>query len=124
MVNAHVTKRGRNRSEKRKSARIIIENVTVELYSTDGRLGEPETCDVINLSEGGMLLTCDKKYGISNTLRVTFVVPDSMITVRSDAVVVHGFVDLSGKYIGVRFANLPIPEHAMIKQFINRNLNN
>jgi hypothetical protein len=108
------------RSEKRRSARVPIENVTVEIYSADGQPESPEVCDIENLSEGGMLFKCSKSYRVGQTLRLTFLVPDSIVAIRSDAAVVHGRVDLSGRYVGVRFAKLGVPEHASLQQFVAR----
>lgn len=118
------TARHRNRNDKRRSTRVPIEDVTVEVYTAAGEPCKPEVCDIVNLSEGGMLFNCSGSYDISQTVRLTFIIPDSMITVRTDAVVVHGFVDLSGRYIGVRFCRLDAAEQACLHQFVQRNHNN
>ncbi len=118
------TTRRRNRNDKRRSARIPIEDVTVEVYAETGEPCKPEVCDIVNLSEGGMLFNCSSSYDISQTVRLTFIIPNSMMTVRTDAVVVHGFVDLSGRYIGVRFSRLDPAEQACLHQFAQRYQNN
>jgi len=108
---------GRPRSEKRRAVRVPIENVTVEIYTAGGQPSAPEVCDITNLSEGGMLFKSDRGYRIGQVLRVTFAVPHTMVTVRTDAVVVHGRVDLSGRYIGVRFVKLGVSEVLSLQQF-------
>lgn len=117
MLNAGTTAK-KPRSEKRRAARIPIENVTVEIYSADGTPEAPEMCDIENLSEGGMLFRCSKSYRVGQALRLTFLVPDTIVAIRSDAVVVHGRVDLSGRYIGVRFSKLGVAEHSSLQQFV------
>jgi hypothetical protein len=117
-------RRSRQHSDKRKNARVPVEDVTVEIYSADGKPSSPEVCEIINLSEGGLLFTSGKSYTISQPLRLTFIIPNTILTVRTDAVVVHSYVDLSGKYVGVRFAKLDVPEQSTIRHYVEQKVNN
>ncbi len=115
---------GKHAHEKRRSTRVATEGVTVEIYTAEGETTSPQICDITNLSQGGMLFRCDRAYRIGQLLRLTFLVPDSMVAVRTDAVVVHERIDMSGRYAGVRFAKLGIPEHASLQQFIRNRQSN
>jgi hypothetical protein len=115
---------GRRTHEKRRCPRLAVENVTVEIYTAEGQTVTPQVCDIVNLSEGGMLFRCDNRYKMGQLLRVTFMVPDSMVAVRTDAVVVHERIDMSGKYAGVRFAKLGVTEHASLQQFVRTQQSN
>lgn len=113
----------RNRhSDKRKDVRIPVEDVTVEIYGPNGQPDTPEVCDIVNLSEGGMLFSTSRSYNISQNLRLTFIIPDTILTVRTDAVVVHSYVDLSGRYVGVRFNKLDVPEQTTIKHYVDQQM--
>ena len=114
----------KEREDKRRAVRVAIEDVTVEIYTPEGETGVPEICDIVNISEGGLLFKCTRSYQVSQALRLTFLVPASMISIRTDAVVVHERVDLSGRYVGVRFAKLGISELASLQSFVKHRCDN
>jgi PilZ domain-containing protein len=124
MVPTMSARRNKHHSDKRKNLRIPIEDVTFEIYAEDGQPDTPEVCEIANLSEGGLLFTSSKAYTISQPLRLTFIIPNTILTVRTDAVVVHSYVDLSGKYVGVRFAKLDVPEQSTIKHYVEEKEHN
>jgi c-di-GMP-binding flagellar brake protein YcgR len=107
--------------ERRKSPRIIVESVTVEVYKKEGEPEAPEICDVINISETGMMFISRKTYDINQLLRVTFVLPDSMLIIRTNATTVHFQKKTLKNVIGVQFAKLGPPEryalHAFVEHF-------
>lgn len=112
--------RQKSRPDKRRHERIAIENVTVEIYTPEGTPEAPEVCDIVNLSEGGLLFRTTKSYRVGQVLRLTFIVPETVVAVRTDAVAVHGRVDLTGRYIGVRFAKLGVTEQTSLQQFVSK----
>jgi hypothetical protein len=120
----HADTTGKHAHEKRRSPRMALENVTVEVYTTEGQTVAPQVCDIVNLSEGGMLFRCDHRYRMGQLLRLTFLIPDSLMAVRTDAVVVHERIDMSGKYAGARFAKLGVAEHASLQQFVRTQQSN
>jgi hypothetical protein len=107
--------------EKRKSPRIIVDFVSVEIYHTAGR-SDPEMreiCPVRNISESGMMFEADKVLDSGTILRLTFALPDSPIVIRTDAIVVHA----TRKKVwetGVQFKNLAIAEQKLLQHFITR----
>jgi hypothetical protein len=120
-------KRKKNRAphtEKRLKPRVPIEDVTVEVYASDGSPAKPEVCDIINLSEGGLLFRCLHEYDPSQQVRLTFVVPGTLVIVRTDALVMHTYHDSTGKYVGARFARLDVTERNSIDRFVRWRQNN
>ena len=107
--------------EKRKSQRIIVDFVSVEVYHSIAG-AEPEMreiCPVRNISESGMMFEADRSIDTGTTLRLTFALPDSPIVIRTDAIVVHA----NKKKIwqtGVQFKNLAIAEQKLLQHFITR----
>mgnify|MGYP001124051449 CR=1 FL=1 len=106
------------KSEKRLKPRVPIEDVTVEVYASDGRPDKPEVCDILNLSEGGLLFRCLNQYELSQLVRLTFVVPQTLVIVRTDAQVVHTYHADSDKYVGARFLRLDVSERNCIDRFV------
>jgi c-di-GMP-binding flagellar brake protein YcgR len=114
-----------NETERRKHPRIDTD-VTVEVYTSESHIAEPEVaeiCNVINLSESGMRFTAARRFDEKRLLRLTFLLPDSIIIIRTDAKVVHlrkGADNLSE--IGVKFANINPAERKIIRHFVNKKL--
>ena len=111
--------------EKRKSPRIIVDLVTVEVYVNRGAINREseirEICPVRNISESGMMFEIDKPFDPGTTLRLTFALPDTPIVIRTDAIVIHGIK--KRKYeLGVQFKNLSIAEQKLLQHFMNRAL--
>ena len=108
--------------EKRKSPRVDINLVTVEVYlhpavSRDSEV--LEICPIKNLSESGMMFECDARFSSGDLLRLTFALPDSPLSIRTDAIVIHS---KKGKVFqtGVQFKNLAIAEHKLLEHIISR----
>lgn len=110
--------------ERRQHTRVPIEDVTVEIYTQSGDPDSPEVCTILNLSETGMLFEATGSYPPKQLLRLTFVLPDSMVIIRTNATVIHTHQQWDGLHVGVEFGKLGTLERREIKQFVeqwNRN---
>jgi c-di-GMP-binding flagellar brake protein YcgR len=107
--------------ERRKAQRIDVDFVTVEIYHEQlSSLGPSEICNVINLSISGMRFISDNKFDSTQTLRLTFVLPESMIVIRINSVIIHQS-EAHGKYsYGVHFKNMGLAEQKLIEHFITK----
>ena len=112
-------------SERRKHPRIETD-VTVEVYTSPLHTAEPEVaeiCSVINLSESGMLFTSSQLFDATKLLRLTFLLPDSIIIIRTDARVIHAQKGKSeNREIGVQFTNIDVAERKLIRHFVDKKL--
>ncbi|NLW31304.1 MAG: PilZ domain-containing protein [Fibrobacter sp.] len=113
--------------ERRKNPRIDVDYVTVEVYTSNHYAAMPEVseiCNVINLSVKGMRFSTDIKFKTKQILRLTFLLPDSICIVRTNANVVHIIPKRRSTYeVGVKFINLGTTEKTLIQHFIKKNLN-
>ncbi|NLE02128.1 MAG: PilZ domain-containing protein [Fibrobacter sp.] len=113
--------------ERRNFPRIDVDYVTVEVYATDIKthqtLHVEEICPVINLSENGMRFKAEHSFSTGQLLRLTFVLPDSIVIIRTNAIVVH-YLKKSRKAgeTGVQFKDLGISEQKLIRHFINKTI--
>jgi PilZ domain. len=114
-------------NERRQYPRVSLNHVTVEIYSSTGQPDNPEFCFIINVSENGMLFKTDNRdnnYTPNKLVRMTFVIPDNNVIVRTDAIVIHNRkTDLSA-YIGAQFKNLGLAEQKILNDFVKKSLNN
>lgn len=114
-----------NSKERRKYPRIETD-VTVEVYTSSNHTQEPdisEICSVINLSETGMRFSAAHKLSGQHLLRLTFLLPDSIIIIRTDAKVVHMQKRRDHVIeIGVQFTNITMSERKLIRHFIGKHL--
>jgi hypothetical protein len=111
--------------ERRRYPRISLNHVTVEVYSTLGELTSPEFCFIINVSGNGMLFKAEIKgsgYEAGMLLRLTFVLPDDNIVIRTDATAIHVRVTELSQYVGVQFKNVSLAEAALIRDFVARSV--
>jgi c-di-GMP-binding flagellar brake protein YcgR len=108
-------------SERRRYPRVSLNHVTVEVYSDAGIPDNPEFCFIINVSENGMLFKTDAHpnlYLSDKMLRLTFVIPENNVIIRTDADVIHiSETDLSA-YVGVQFKSMGSAEHKTLKEFV------
>lgn len=115
-----------NFNERRQHIRVEIDYVTVEVYPSSELFSSPEVsdiCSVLNLSENGMGFSSDKNYEPGRLLRLTFVLPDSMVIIRTNAIAIHSRQKNDNSYeIGVQFKNLGIAERKIIKHVIEKML--
>jgi hypothetical protein len=108
--------------EKRKTPRVTADLVTVEVYRYPSLKAEPvviEICPIRNLSESGMMFESEARFNSGDLLRLTFALPDSPLSIRTDAIVIHA----TGKKqieTGVQFKNLAIAEHNLLRHIIAR----
>jgi hypothetical protein len=108
--------------EKRKSPRIEIDLVTVEVYlhpTVNPELEILEICPIRNLSETGMMFESEARFNPGDLIRLTFALPDSHLSIRTDAIVIHA-VKKKLFQIGVQFKNLAIAEHRLLQHIIGR----
>jgi hypothetical protein len=61
-------------------------------------------------------------YKASMLLRLTFVLPDNNIVMRTDATAVHVRVTELSQYIGVQFRNLSLAESKLIRDFVSKSM--
>jgi len=112
--------------ERRKYPRIETD-VTVEVYTSSNHTREPdiaEICSVINLSETGMRFTATHPFSGEHLLRLTFLLPESIIIIRTDAKIVHTQRNRDHTIeIGVHFSNITMSERKLIRHFIGKHLN-
>ena len=111
--------------EKRKHPRVELDSVTVEIYSSTTHMTDPEIsdiCTVINLSENGMRFESNSRYNQAILLRLTFLLPESMVIIRTDAIVVNSLQTANKFETGVQFKNLGIAEHKILQHFIDKML--
>ena len=111
--------------ERRRYPRVSLNHVTVEVYSDLGQLTGPEFCFIINVSENGMLFKADLQepgYDAGMLLRLTFVIPDNSIVIRTDATAIHVRVTELSQYVGVQFRNLSLAEVKLIRDFISKSI--
>lgn len=110
--------------ERRKFPRIDIDLVTVEVYETqqsDSSVSMTEICSVVNISEDGMCFLADHKFEDQKLLRLTFLLPESIVIIRTDAVVAYITKNSIKEYaIGVQFKDLDPAERKQICHFISR----
>jgi len=104
--------------EKRRDPRADVSFVSVDVCSAIGDSLPAEFCPVINLSAGGMKFSARNRYEPGRFLRLTFLLPGTNVSIRTDAVVVHqsGEHDLLGT--GVQFRNLGLAERKLLRQFV------
>ncbi|MBN1575164.1 MAG: PilZ domain-containing protein [Chitinispirillaceae bacterium] len=111
--------------ERRKHPRIETD-VTVEVYTSAFHIAEPEMaeiCNVINLSESGMRFYAVRKFTTKQLLRLTFLLLDSIIIIRTDAQVIH--IQKGGSNyleVGVQFTNINSTERKLIRHFVDKSL--
>jgi c-di-GMP-binding flagellar brake protein YcgR len=110
--------------ERRKFQRIDIDLVTVEVYDSqqpDSSVSMAEICSVVNISEDGMCFLAERKFEEKQRLRLTFLLPESIVIIRTDASVAYvtknSIKDFS---IGVQFENLNPAERKQISHFISK----
>lgn len=117
-----------NISERRQYPRVSIDYVTVEIYSSIEIIHSTEIeeiCPVINISENGMRFTAEQGFTKAQRLRLTFILPDSIVIIRTDAFVVYIYkAEKKQTDIGVQFKNLGLAEQRLIRHFINKNITN
>jgi hypothetical protein len=110
--------------EKRKSPRIIVDFVSVEIHGhpfADSDAEPREICPVKNISETGMLFESEIPFDSGTILRLTFAVPDSPIVIRTDSIVIHS-QKRKGFEVGVQYKDLAIAEQKLLRHFINKAL--
>jgi hypothetical protein len=110
--------------ERRKCPRVDVDFVTVEIYlELPSKTELAEICTVINLSRTGMRFISDMKFSPKQLLRLTFVLPESMVIIRVNAIIVH-FSDMERGFYsyGVQFKNLGLAEQALLNHFIEKTL--
>lgn len=114
------------KKERRQFPRIDAD-VTVEVYTSAMQTAEPdiaEICAVINLSETGMRFHAARTLSSDNLLRLTFLLPESIIIIRTDARVVHAHKRKDSTVeIGVQFTNISMSERKLIRHFISKKMN-
>lgn len=111
-----------DRIDKRKSPRVDVDLVAVEVYrhpSEKAGLEILEICPIKNLSETGMKFECEARFNPGDLLRLTFALPESPLYIRTDAIVIH-MVKKKPFEIGVQFKSLAIAEHNILRHTISR----
>ena len=110
--------------ERRQSPRVDVDFVTVEIYLELPSTTElAEICTVVNLSRTGMRFKSDMKFKSNQLLRLTFVLPESMVIIRVNAIIIN-FSEMKQRLYcyGVQFKNLGLAEQTWINHFIQKKL--
>ena len=116
---------GMSKKDRRKHPRIETD-VTVEVYTSNIHTAEPEVaeiCSVIDLSESGMRFIAAQKFNMNQLLRLTFLLPDSIIIIRTDAKIIHHHKSKnSHTEFGVEFTNISRAERKLIHHLVHKKL--
>lgn len=107
-------------TEKRIHPRVPLEDVTVEIYAGTNMTDSVDICSIINLSRSGMLFGTHHTYPVSQVLRLTFVLPESIVIFRTNATVMHTYRERMMNFVGVHFEKLTLAEVQSIDLFISR----
>lgn len=113
--------------ERRQFPRIETDYVTVEVYKPGIHPSETEVeeiCPVLNLSQTGMKFRAEKNFKNGQLLKLTFVLPDSMLVIRTEAIIIYisQTKDRNIQDIGVQFKNIGLAERKFISHFIARKI--
>lgn len=108
--------------EKRRHARISLTYVTVDAISVTGEIKKTETSSVIDISESGMKFSTPTAYPVNFLLRLTFILPDTALPIRTEASVIHQQKFLETYHTGVKFKGMTLAEYTILKTYIERNL--
>jgi len=113
--------------ERRQFPRVETDYVTVEVYKPGIHPSETEVeeiCPVINLSETGMKFRAEQNFKNGQLLKLTFVLPDSMVVIRTEATIVYisQTKDRNIQDIGVQFKNIGLAECRLISHFIAKKI--
>ncbi|HEX2957756.1 MAG TPA: PilZ domain-containing protein, partial [Chitinispirillaceae bacterium] len=110
--------------ERRQYQRIDIDLVTVEVYESqqiDSSVSMPEICSVVNISEDGMCFLAEHKFEKKQLVRLTFLLPESIVIIRTDATIAYMTKNSIKDFaIGVQFQNLDPSERKQIGHFISK----
>lgn len=108
--------------EKRRHSRISLTYVTVDTISVTGEIKKTETNSVIDISESGMKFSTPTAYPVNFQLRLTFILPDTALPIRTEANIVHQ-QKIQGTYqTGVQFKGMTLAEYTILKTYIERYL--
>jgi len=110
--------------ERRKFPRVDVDFVTVEIYRDDSfATDHAEICSVVNLSLTGMRFDSDRKLNKDQLLKLTYVLPESMVIIRANAKIIHMSEISNNMYsYGVQFKKLGMFEQKQIEHFIQKSL--
>ena len=108
--------------ERRKHPRVDVDFVTVEIYREHSfTTDHAEICPVINLSITGMRFSSECTFSKEHLLRLTFVLPESMVIIRVNAKIIHCSENNHRRnFYGVEFINLNASEQKQIEHFIQK----
>jgi hypothetical protein len=113
------------KTERRKHPRIETD-VTVEVYTSSLQTVDPdvaEICSVVNLSESGMRFRAVRRFSEKQLLRLTFLLPNSIIIIRTDARVIHyQRRGVKAVEIGVEFTNISNANRKLIKHLVEKKI--
>lgn len=108
--------------EKRRHSRIALTYVTVDTISVTGEIKKTETNGVMDISESGMKFTTITAYPVNFQLRLTFILPDTALPIRTEAIVIHQQKIQEVYQTGVQFKGMTLAEYTILKTYIERNL--
>jgi c-di-GMP-binding flagellar brake protein YcgR len=108
--------------EKRRYPRVPVSALAVEVYSAFRETEPSEPCSVADVSEGGMRFVSNRQFELGQVLRLTFSLPGSMLSIRTDARVVHCTHEEGGFGTGAQFHDLGLAEKKLLQHFIHRAL--
>jgi len=106
--------------EKRKTPRIAIEDVTVEINKPTEFQNPLDMCGIVNLSPEGLLFESSSDFLIGQSLTLTFVLPQTFVIIRTEAEIIHQYTENHKQYIGVKFIGIEPSDTAAIRSFFER----
>ncbi|NLL12498.1 MAG: PilZ domain-containing protein [Fibrobacter sp.] len=116
-----------NLVERRQYPRVETNYVTVEVYKPGTHPSETEVeeiCPVLNLSETGMKFRAEQNFKNGQLLKLTFVLPNSMVVIRTDATIIYVSQTTAKNFleIGVQFKGIGLAERKLISHFIAKKI--
>jgi len=110
--------------EQRRSPRVEVDFVTVEVYHEHAFTTEQEDfCPVANLSLTGMCFSSERDFSHEPFVRLTFQLPESMVIIRATAKIIHTFEDEHRQvFYGVEFENMGAAEKKEIEHYVQMSI--
>lgn len=104
--------------EKRTHLRVPLTYVTVDVMAKNDKKASQETCSIFDISVSGMKFVTQTHYEINLRIKVTFILPDSIIPIHSNSTVVYQQPKNSLFHTGIQFVNLGLIEFALLKKYV------
>jgi RNA polymerase sigma-70 factor (ECF subfamily) len=108
-----------NKIEKRRDPRVVIHLVSVDVCGFAATSTYSELCPILNLSSSGMKFEGKKPYEQGQNLRLTFTLPETTVSIRTNAAIIYQIKAGNRFETGVRFKDLGLAEQKMLRQVVD-----